>query len=51
MNLSNKVHKRFGKIDLKDYIKSIIRWKSNTDIPVFRNYSLLLWSKSNKPKI
>ena len=22
MNLSNKVHKRFGKIDLKDYIKS-----------------------------
>jgi len=25
MNLSNKVHKRFGKIDLKDYIKSIIR--------------------------
>ena len=25
MNLSNKVHKRFGKIDLKDYIKSIVR--------------------------
>ena len=22
MNLSNKVHKRFGKIDLKDYIKN-----------------------------
>ena len=21
MNLSNKVHRRFGKIDLKDYIK------------------------------
>ena len=25
MNLSNKVHKRFGKIDLKDYIKSIVK--------------------------
>ena len=24
MNLSNKVHKRFGKIDLKDYVKSFI---------------------------
>jgi UDP-glucose 4-epimerase len=24
MNLSNKVHKKFGKIDLKDYIKSFI---------------------------
>ena len=24
MNLSNKVYKRFGKIDLKDYIKSFI---------------------------
>ena len=23
MNLSNKVHKRFGKIDLKDYIEKI----------------------------
>ena len=25
MNLSNKVHKRFGKIDLKEYIKNLKR--------------------------
>ena len=27
MNLSNKVHKRFGKIDLKDYIKNFLKNK------------------------
>ena len=27
MNLSNKVHKRFGKIKLKDYINSFIKSK------------------------
>ena len=27
MNLSNKVHKRFGKIDLKDYIKNFLKQK------------------------
>jgi UDP-glucose 4-epimerase len=25
MNLSNKVHKLYGKIDLKDYVKKIIK--------------------------
>ena len=31
MNLSNKVHKRFGKIDLKDYVKNFKnnQWKKD----------------------
>jgi len=29
MNLSNKVYKIFGKIDLKDYIKKIVKTAKN----------------------